>query len=195
MYQISESDYNEFLKYKQAKQAKEDKKLQKAKKLQDECENTFNEIQSLIIPDENSDLIYERNKFIKKYIKNKNYGVDKYDLKDLKSFNEYLLKELDIRSKLPEKSKEEYVYDEVLKEHGYIRRGSFNSYIKNKIHSDIEDFTDDYMCKLSYRDVKENIYDIIKNRYDYSEKDAYLYYVEKFAAKMKEKYSSYFDQN
>ena len=50
MGQISESEYN---------------------KLQNECENTFNEIQSLIIPEVNSDLIYERNKFIKKYIKNK----------------------------------------------------------------------------------------------------------------------------
>ena len=35
----------------------EDKKLQKAKNLRDECENTFNEIQSLIIPEVNSDLI------------------------------------------------------------------------------------------------------------------------------------------
>lgn len=44
MDRISESEYN---------------------KLQDDCENTFNEIQSLIIPEVNSDLIYERNKFIK----------------------------------------------------------------------------------------------------------------------------------
>ena len=66
MDQISETEYNEFLKYKKHKKAREDKKLQKAKNLRDECENTFNEIQSLIIPEVNSDLIYERNKFNKK---------------------------------------------------------------------------------------------------------------------------------
>ena len=160
------------------------------KKQKEDIKNTFNEINTLIIPEENFDLIYERNKFIKSY---KKHEEDKYDLKDLKMFNEYLLKELDNRSKLPEKSEEEYVYDEVLKEHGYIRRGSFNSYIKNKIHGDIEDFANDYICKLNYRNIEENIYDIIKNRYDYTEKDGYLYCIEKFAAKMKEKYSNYFD--
>lgn len=219
MYQISESDYNEFLKYKQAKQAKEDKKLQKAKKLQDECENTFNEIQSLIITDENSDLIYERNKFIKKYIKNKKYGDDKYKLEKSKEFKDYLLKELDNRSKLPEKS-EEIVYEEKSKEDNhdkypeedednevlgrtihydlfdkdtYKRRESFNSYIKNKIDREIGNFAFQYISYLSYRDVKEDMYDIIEN--GSKEKDRYIYAIETFAAKMKEKYSSYFDQN
>ena len=176
MDQISETEYNEFLKYKKHKKAREDKKLQKAKNLRDECENTFNEIQSLIIPEVNSDLIYERNKFIKKYIKNKKYGVDKYKLEKSKEFKEYLLKELENRSKLPEKSEE-----------------SFNSYIKNKIDCEIGNFAFQYISYLSYRDVKEDMYDIIEN--GSKEKDRYIYAIETFAAKMKEKYSSYFDQN
>ena len=110
MGQISESEYNN---------------------LRDECENTFNEIQSLIIPEVNSDLIYERNKFIKKYIKNKKYGVDNYKLEKSKEFKDYLLKELDNRSKLPEKSEE-----------------SFNSYIKNKIDCEIGNFAFQYIYIL-----------------------------------------------
>ena len=112
MDQISESEYNEFLKYKKHKKSKEDKKLQKAKKLQEDTENTFNEINALIIPEENYDLIYERNKFIKSY---KKHGEYKYDIKKLKAFNEYLLKELEYRSKLPEKSEDEYVYNKTFK--------------------------------------------------------------------------------
>lgn len=37
------------------------------------------------------------------------------------------------------------------------------------------------------------MYDIIEN--GSKEKDRYIYAIETFAAKMKEKYSSYFDQN
>lgn len=155
MGQISESEYN---------------------KLQDECENTFNEIQSLIIPEVNSDLIYERNKFIKKYIKNKKYGDDKYNLAKLYLFESYLLKELEKRSKFAEKSEE-----------------SFKSYIKNKIDSEIADFAEDYITDLSYRVVNGDIYKIFEN--DSKENDKITHAIEKFAAKMKEKYSSYFDQN
>ena len=50
-----------------------------------------------------------------------------------------------------------------------------------------------YISYLSYRDVKEDMYDIIEN--GSKEKDRYMYAIEEFAAKMKEKYSSYFDQN
>ena len=155
MGQISESEYN---------------------KLQNECENTFNEIQSLIIPEVNSDLIYERNKFIKKYIKNKKNGDDKYNLAKLYLFEAYLLKELEKRSKFAEKSEE-----------------SFNSYIKNKIDSEIADFAEDYITDLSYRVVNGDIYKIFEN--DSKENDKITHAIEKFAAKMKEKYSSYFDQN
>ena len=164
MGQISESEYN---------------------KLQDECENTFNEIQSLIIPEVNSDLIYERNKFIKKYIKNKKYGDDKYNLAKLYLFESYLLKELEKRSKFAEKSEED--------EDAYKRRESFNSYIKNKIDSEIADFAEDYITDLSYRVVNGDIYKIFEN--DSKENDKITHAIEKFAAKMKEKYSSYFDQN
>ena len=155
MGQISESEYN---------------------KLRDECENTFNEIQSLIIPEVNSDLIYERNKFIKKYIKNKKYGDDKYNLAKLYLFEAYLLNELEKRSKFAEKSEE-----------------SFNAYIKNKIDSEIADFEEDYITDLSYRVVNGDIYKIFEN--DSKEKDKITHAIEKFAAKMKEKYSCYFDQN
>ena len=169
MDQISETEYNEFLKYKKHKKAREDKKLQKAKKLKKAIKNTFNEINTLIIPEENFDLIYERNKFIKSYEK---HGEHKYNLEKLKSFNEYLLKELEKRSKLsnPEKLK---------------------SYIENKCDCDIESYADG--IELSYRDIEEDIYDIIKNRYDYNEKDRYLYLVEKYALKIKEKYSKLFE--
>ena len=153
MDQISESEYN---------------------KLQDECENIFNEIQSLIIPEVNSDLIYERNKFIKKY---KKYRVDIFDdLVKLKIFEAYLLNELEKRSKFAEKSEE-----------------SFKSYIKNKIDSEIADFAEDYITDLSYRVVNGDIYKIFEN--DSKENDKITHAIEKFAAKMKEKYSSYFDQN
>ena len=164
MGQISESEYN---------------------KLQDECENTFNEIQSLIIPEVNSDLIYERNKFIKKYIKNKKYGDDKYNLAKLYLFETYLLKELEKRSIFAEKSEED--------EDAYKRRECFNSYIKNKIDSEIADFAEDYITDLSYRVVNGDIYKIFEN--DSKENDKITHAIEKFAAKMKEKYSSYFDQN
>ena len=163
MDRISESEYN---------------------KLQDDCENTFNEIQSLIIPEVNSDLIYERNKFIKKYIKNKKYRVDIFDdLVKLKIFEAYLLNELEKRSKFAEKSEED----------NYKRRESFNSYIKNKIDSEIADFAEDYITDLSYRVVNGDIYKIFEN--DSKENDKITHAIEKFAAKMKEKYSSYFDQN
>ena len=160
MDQISESEYN---------------------KLQDECENIFNEIQSLIIPEVNSDLIYERNKFIKKY---KKYRVDIFDdLVKLKIFEAYLLNELEKRSKFAEKSEED----------NYKRRESFNSYIKNKIDSEIADFAEDYITDLSYRVVNGDIYKIFEN--NSKENDGFAHAIEKFEAKMKEKYSSYFDQN
>lgn len=139
------------------------------KKRIEEMKKEINVIQSLIIPEENFDLIYERNKLIKSYEK---HGRYKYNLNDLKSFEEYLLKELEKRSKLsdPEKLK---------------------SYIKHKCDCDIDSYA--YGIELSTEDIEEDVYKLIKNEYDYNEKDRYLYLVEKYASKIKEKYSKLFE--
>lgn len=170
MDQISESEYNEFLKYKQAKKAKEDKKLQKAKKQKEDIKNAFNEINTLIIPEENFDLIYERNKFVKSYEK---HGKDKYSLKDLESFNKYLLNELEERA--PKLSNPE----------------KLKSYIEHKCNCDIGSYADG--IELSTDDIERDVYKLIENEYDYNEKDRYLYLIEKYASKIKEKYSKLFE--
>ena len=117
------------------------------KKQKEDIKNTFNEINTLIIPEENFDLIYERNKFIKSY---KKHEEDKYDLKDLKMFNEYLLKELDNRA--PKLSNPE----------------KLKSYIENKCDCDIESYA--YGIELSTEDIEEDVYKLIKNEYDYPTK-------------------------
>ena len=140
------------------------------KKRIEEMKKEINVIQSLIIPEENFDLIYERNKLIKSFEK---HGRYKYNLNDLKSFEEYLLKELEKRSKLsdPEKLK---------------------SYIKHKCDCDIESYAYE-VVELSTDDIEKDVYKLIQNEYDYNEKDRYLYLVEKYALKIKEKYSKLFE--
>lgn len=139
------------------------------KKRIEEMKKEINVIQSLIIPEENFDLIYERNKLIKSFEK---HGRYKYNLNDLKSFEEYLLKELEKRSKLsdPEKLK---------------------SYIENRCDCDIESYAD--RIELTTDCVEEDVYKLIQNEYDYNEKDMYLYLIEKYASKIKEKYSKLFE--